>query len=99
MNNIEKTIRINELFDIYKSLLTPKQQQVMENYYVFDLSIGEIADNNKTSRAAIFDLIKRTTNILEDYEAKLKLLEKRTKINKILEKEDEKLKEKIINLL
>ena len=99
MNNIEKTIRINELFDIYKSLLTPKQQQVMENYYVFDLSIGEIADNNKTSRAAIFDLIKRTTNILEDYETKLKLLEKRNKINKILEKEDEKLKEKIINLL
>lgn len=99
MNNIEKTIRINELFDIYKSLLTPKQQQVMENYYVFDLSIGEIADNNKTSRAAIFDLIKRTTNILEDYEAKLKLLEKRTKITKILEREDEKLKEKIINLL
>ena len=68
---IEKTQRINNLLDLYKDLLTNKQQEVMDMYFLYDLSLSEIAEDTNTTRAAVFDLIKRTTKTLENYETKL----------------------------
>ena len=75
--DIVKTQRINNLLDLYKDLLTDKQQEVMDMYFLYDLSLSEIALDTNTSKAAVFDLIKRTSKTLENYEAKLHLLEKR----------------------
>ena len=61
---IEKTQRINNLLDLYKDLLTNKQQEVMDMYFLYDLSLSEIAEDTNTTRAAVFDLIKRTTKTL-----------------------------------
>ena len=97
--NIENTERINNLLDLYKDLLTDKQQEVMDMYFLYDLSLSEIAEDCNTSRAAVFDLIKRTSKTLENYEAKLHLLEKREKIYSLVENLDEELKEKILELL
>jgi len=72
---IEKTLRINALFDFYKDLLTEKQRDYMYDYYDEDLSLGEIAEGYGVSRQAVYDNIKRTEMILEDYESKLHLLE------------------------
>ena len=63
---IEKTQRINNLLDLYKDLLTNKQQEVMDMYFLYDLSLSEIAEDTNTTRAAVFDLIKRTTKTLEN---------------------------------
>ena len=38
------------------------------NYYFEDLSLSEIALDTNTSKAAVFDLIKRTSKTLENYE-------------------------------
>lgn len=73
---LEKTVRINFLFDFYKALLTPKQQNYMEMYYLRDYSLGEIAENAQVSRQAIYDNIKRTEAMLESYEKTLNLYEK-----------------------
>lgn len=73
---IEKTTRINFLFDFYQSLLTDKQRSYMELYYLDDLSLGEIAEEYEISRQAVYDNIRRTEMMLEEYEAKLNLLEK-----------------------
>ncbi len=62
--------------DLYGSLLTEKQRDVMELYYNDDLSLAEIAEVNKTSRQAIHDLIKRCYKQLLSYESKLNLLQK-----------------------
>ncbi|NLB11041.1 hypothetical protein GX831_01080, partial [bacterium] len=77
------------------------QQGIIEDYYQDNLSLAEIAENLKISRAAVFSLLKRVVNKLEFYESKLQLLEKKEKLNKLLDKADlsEKLKEEIINLL
>ena len=97
--DIVKTQRINNLLDLYKDLLTDKQQEVMDMYFLYDLSLAEIANDTNTSRAAVFDLIKRTTKILENYEAKLHLLEKRDKILELIKDVDEELKNKIEEIL
>jgi len=72
---IEKTTRINFLFDFYQSLLTDKQRSYMELYYLDDLSLGEIAEEYEISRQAVYDNIRRTEMMLEEYETKLTPLE------------------------
>ena len=73
---LEKTTRINFLFDFYQSLLTDKQRLYMQLYYLDDLSLGEIAEEYDVSRQAVYDNVRRTEAMLEDYEAKLNLFSK-----------------------
>ena len=74
--NLEKTMRLTNLFDFYGVLLTEKQKNYMAMYYEDDLSLGEIAEQFAVSRQAIYDNIRRTEKMLEDYESKLQLYEK-----------------------
>lgn len=73
---LEKTTRVNYLFDFYQALLTPKQRNYMEMYYLEDYSLGEISELSHVSRQAVYDNIKRTEHMLESYEEKLHLFEK-----------------------
>lgn len=73
---LEKTTRMNYLYDFYYSLLTPKQQSYMSLYYLDDYSLGEIAEEYDVSRQAVYDNIKRTEAMLEEYEEKLLLFQK-----------------------
>lgn len=73
---LEKTMRINYLYDFYQTLLTEKQQSYMSLYYLDDYSLGEIAKEYEVSRQAVYDNIKRTEAMLEEYEAKLLLFQK-----------------------
>lgn len=87
---LEKTTRINMLYDFYHLLLTDKQKSYMELYYREDYSLGEIASGSNVSRQAVYDTIKRTEQLLETYEEKLQLYAKfgkRKELLSILEKE------------
>ena len=64
---IEKTNRMNALFEFYAALLTDKQMNYIELYYADDYSLAEFG----VSRQAVYDNIKRTEKILEAYEMKL----------------------------
>ena len=88
MNNLEKTEYINQLFDLYKSLLTEKQYEVIEKYYSYNLSLKELSEELKVSRSAVLDSIEHATKKLYDYESKLKLFEKREKFIERIEKLD-----------
>ena len=68
---IEKTNRMNALFEFYAALLTDKQMNYIELYYADDYGLAEIAEEFGVSRQAVYDNIKRTEKILEDYEMKL----------------------------
>jgi len=83
---LEKTTRINMLYDFYHTLLTDKQKRYMELYYREDLSLGEIATESNVSRQAIYDNIKRTEQTLESYETSLRLYEKFLQKEALLEK-------------
>ncbi|RWZ60520.1 putative DNA-binding protein [Halobacillus fulvus] len=87
---LEKTTRINYLFDFYQSLLTPKQRNYMELYYLEDYSLGEISETFDVSRQAVYDNIRRTEAMLEEYENKLSLygkFQKRQQVMKEMEAE------------
>ena len=68
---IEKTNRMNALFEFYATLLTEKQMNYIELYYADDFSLAEIAEEYHVTRQAVYDNIKRTEKVLETYEIKL----------------------------
>lgn len=59
------------LFDFYGAMLTERQQELMQAYYLEDLSLAEIAGEGGVSRQAVHDLIKRAESALVEYEEKL----------------------------
>ncbi|MCR5396394.1 MAG: YlxM family DNA-binding protein [Lachnospiraceae bacterium] len=73
---MEPKIRQGYLYDFYGELLNEHQKEIFEAYVLEDLSLKEIADDQGISRQGVSDLIHRCTNSLEEYEAKLHLIEK-----------------------
>jgi len=71
---MDRLARMALLADFYGPLLTDKQRAVWDLHYEQDLSLGEIAEAEGTSRQAVHDLLKRTEKILTSYEEKLGLI-------------------------
>lgn len=90
----------NELYDIYCNLLTDKQRKYFEDYYFSNLSFSEMAEDYDVSRNAAFKQVHIVMEKLDEYESKLELYKKRNELLKISsEIEDEKIKEKLENLI
>src|SRR5690606_13959888 len=83
---LEKPTRVNFLYDFYQTMLTEKQRVYMQLYYLDDLSLGEIAEEYGVSRQAVYDNVRRTEAMLEDYEEKLMLFSKFRKRMEIIDK-------------
>ncbi|PTF76616.1 putative DNA-binding protein [Staphylococcus chromogenes] len=78
-NDLIKTIRMNYLFDFYQSLLTEKQRNYLRLFYLEDYALSEIAETFDVSRQAVYDNIRRTGDLVEDYEKKLGLYRRFTR--------------------
>ena len=72
------------MFDLYGDLLTSKQREVYDLYHQQDLSLGEIAELWRVSRASVHDLLRRTDKVLERYEEAMSLLADHIKRQKTL---------------
>lgn len=72
-DELERTMRMNYLYDFYHSLLTDKQRGYVELYYLEDYSFSEIAETLDVTRQAVYDNLKRTKDLLEDYEKNLEM--------------------------
>ena len=89
--------RVVSLLETYEALLTEKQREIMDDYYRFDLSLGEISSSREISRAGAYDTIKKSIDKLEEYEAKLQLIQKKADLCREIEKiETEKDEDKIL---
>lgn len=64
------------LLEIYGNILTEKQRNVMELYYWEDFSLGEISQSEGVTRQAVRDSVKRSEQLLDEYEEKLCIAEK-----------------------
>ena len=83
--SVEETIRLNQLFDIYKELLTDKQKGYFGYYFSDNYSLSEIADIFKVSRNAVHLQIKNIIKNLDSFEDKLKVLEKNQNLEELFE--------------
>jgi predicted DNA-binding protein YlxM (UPF0122 family) len=89
------------LFERYGPLLTKHQQDVLDLSLRSDWSLAEIANHEGTSRAAVHDIVRRSTEALEEYERRLGLLaeagRRRRKVAS-LERELATLKQRVADL-
>lgn len=79
---MDKKIEISMLIQIYGTLLTEKQLDILDNYYNMDLSLSEIAENNEITRQAVRDIIKKGEKKLFEFEEKLQIMKKMLKQEK-----------------
>ena len=71
MRTDEKNLEYLRLLDAYGGLLTGRQKDVCELYYMYDLSLTEIAEQKGTSRQSVSDTLAKSRAALDEYEAKL----------------------------
>lgn len=97
---MDRKFYLINLYDLYGSLLTLKQQNYFEEYYFDNLSLKEISENYNVSRNAIHNVLKEVEEKLEKYEEKIKLYNKNKKLKEIIVKiKDEKIKKEIEELI
>lgn len=107
-SRMDKMIEMNIRNDLYGSMLTIRQREIINLYYEENFSLSEIAEEFSISRQAVHDTLKKAEKALAVYERKLGLVEKFKKsekavrsIDKIIEKlvkehsEDKKLTSQI----
>ena len=97
MSEINKTLEINRLLDIYGRLLTKQQFEIMSDYYYCDLSLSEISELKNISRTAVSDAIKTATKKLDKFEKSLGICgvfdkNRNEKTSEIIDKLEEDLK-------
>ena len=75
---MDERLRKSLLFDFYGELLSEHQKSVYTAAIFDDMSYSELAEEFGCTRQAAFDLVRRTTSKLEDYEKRLGLLKRFT---------------------
>jgi uncharacterized protein len=89
------------LYERYGALLTDHQREVVDLYLRSDWSLAEIAEHQGTSRAAVHDLVRRSTVAMQEYERRLGLLAesaRRRRALATLERELDGLKRRLVRL-
>ena len=80
---MEKDLAITELFDLYGNLLTERQRELFSSYYIFDLSLSEIAEPEGKTRQNVYEQVKKVKNKLLEYERLLGLKAKNDKLKQL----------------
>ena len=82
-SNLDTVVRYSELLDLYQNLLSQTQREILEDYFSFNLSLSEIAENRHISKSAVEDAIKKGKRKLDTFEKEVCSLEVLQKIRLI----------------
>ncbi|HHU74165.1 MAG TPA: DNA-binding protein [Clostridiales bacterium] len=84
IDRLEEIVQLSILYDFYGDLLSDHKKRIFEDYVLNDLSLSEIAEQKGISRQGVYDIVRRCSQELREYESKLLLAHKfRTIIDKI----------------
>lgn len=93
-------VNLLEIFDIYSSLLTNKEQEIFKLYYEEDLSLSEISENLAITRSAVSKTLKTVENKLLTFEEKLQKQEIKKELEMILKEDSlENIKKRITKII
>src|SRR5437868_10305357 len=98
LDTLQARGRLLALYERYGALLTEHQREVVDLYLRSDWSLAEIAAHEGTSRAAVHDIVRRSTLALREYEERLGLLAetaRRRRALEVLERELNSLKRRL----
>jgi len=82
---MSKNLKMSLFLDFYGQFLTPRQRDIMELYYYEDLSLAEISEHKKITRQGVHECIKRSEQTLAEFEQKLQLADRFSKLSSSLE--------------
>ena len=96
MTEIEAVLRYSELLNLYQNLLSNTQKEILEDYYLCNLSFSEIAENRNISRSAVEDAVKKGKKKLDLLESEICSLKTLQQIRALIQKtEDERVKKEL----
>lgn len=91
---MDSTYHLALLLELYGPLLTPKQWEIANAYYRYNLSLKEISEEKNITRSAVNFSLKETKKKLLLLEDKLHMLAKQNTLQKAIEDSSLKAKEK-----
>ena len=80
-----KDFEMGYLLDFYGEVLTPKQREMLRQYYNDDLSLSEIGENFGITRQGARDAIKHGETTLKELEAKVVFAARYRRVQETLE--------------
>jgi predicted DNA-binding protein YlxM (UPF0122 family) len=87
IEKLDEIVQQSILYDFYGELLSEHKKRIFEDYVLNDLSLSEIAAEQGISGQGVYDIVKRCTLELKEYEEKLTLVRKfqsiKDKLNRI----------------
>ena len=94
--SLDTFLRYSELLSLYQNLLSDTQREILDDYFSYNLSFSEIAENRHITRSAVEDAVKKGKRKLDEYEEKLCSLKILHEIHEIkAHSNDEKLNKKL----
>ncbi len=81
----EEMAELASLYDTYGNLLKDGQRDIFEAYVLDNLSLSEIAEEQKMTRQGVYDTINRTRKKLREYDEKLGLMERSKGMESIID--------------
>ena len=80
-----KDFEMGYLLDFYGEVLTPKQREMLRQYYNDDLALSEIGENFGITRQGARDAIKHGETTLKELEAKVGFAARYRRVQETLE--------------
>ena len=101
---MDKNIQVSMLLEMYGKLLTDKQVDVIDLYYIQNLSLSEIAEELNITRQGVRKSLVDGEKKLLDIEEKLGFMAQKQRREKIIDDIyqktfDKNLRKKLLNLL
>ena len=101
---LESFVQYGRLFEVYGKLLSEDRQKIMTDYFGYNMTLAEIAEEREISRQAVLDAIDKSCEKLKGFENALKVVEKKQKLVYEIEEllsltKDEKIIKKVEKIL
>lgn len=73
---LQEAVTLSMYYDFYGELLSEHHKTIFEDYIWNDMSLAEIAEECNMSRQGVYDIVKRCSKKLHDYEERLHLVQR-----------------------